>query len=488
VDPTTQLSSLVIQLHKNASVAYDAVCPHEGCTVAYLESQRIIQCHDDGSQFNPASGHRIGAPAPTDRRSSRSPTPAVSSLSKTDQPAVDPRAVGPSVTSGAVAGPSPQKPPPRSVLLSGWALLPLRAFLGVTFTFAGLQKLANPNFFKSSDPAGIYQQLIASDRISPLHPILEHLLRFSTPIGYLIALGELAVGLGVLLGLWTRIAAIGGAAISLMLFLAVSYHSSPYYTGSDIVFLFAWTPLILAGAGGIWSLDALIRSRVRAERDLGPATPVAVPFATIQRVCGQFQEGRCAARQGAPCAVAPCPFLRRGADPVPAATRGELTRRQVVVGTAAAAAAGVGGLAVAGAAIGIGRAAGGAKPLPAAATLTPGTTPPHSTAPISHPPGHPIGPAKDVPVGGAAAFTDPETHTPSLVIRLDAAHFVAFDAVCPHAGCTVGYLESQKIIACPCHGSEFNPTNGAVIQGPATRGLRELTIAKGSDGELYVQG
>jgi thiosulfate dehydrogenase (quinone) large subunit len=27
-----------------------------------------------------------------------------------------------------------------------WALLPLRLFLGATFTFAGLQKLADPSF------------------------------------------------------------------------------------------------------------------------------------------------------------------------------------------------------------------------------------------------------------------------------------------------------------------------------------------------------
>jgi thiosulfate dehydrogenase [quinone] large subunit len=27
-----------------------------------------------------------------------------------------------------------------------WALVPLRAFLGFTFCFAGLQKLANPGF------------------------------------------------------------------------------------------------------------------------------------------------------------------------------------------------------------------------------------------------------------------------------------------------------------------------------------------------------
>ncbi len=389
----------------------------------------------------------------------------------------------------------------QRLALSGWALLPLRAFLGVTFTFAALQKLANPNFFKRQDPAGIYQQLLAADRVSPLHLLVEHLLRFSTPIGYLIALGELAVGIGALLGLWTRVAAVGGALISLSLFLTVSYHSAPYYTGSDIVFLFAWMPLVLAGSGGVWSLDAFVASRARAERRLGPATPVAVPFATIQRICGQFSDGRCAARRGAPCEVLRCPFLR-GADPMPPSARGEITRRQLVMGGTVAAAAGVGGLALAGATVGLGRAAGGAKALPSQATLAPGTTPttaPHhppgaptttTSAPTSTtvPPGKAIGSASQVPVGGSAGFTDLETQDPSIVIRLATNQFVAYDAVCPHAGCTVSYLASQRLIACPCHGSEFDPTNGAVIQGPAPRGLRKLAIAEGSNGELYVQG
>jgi thiosulfate dehydrogenase [quinone] large subunit len=76
--------------------------------------------------------------------------------------------------------------------MAGWALLPLRAFLGFTFCFAGLQKLANPNFFNANSPSGIQAQLIASIRISPLHSILGHFLHFATALGVLIALGELA--------------------------------------------------------------------------------------------------------------------------------------------------------------------------------------------------------------------------------------------------------------------------------------------------------
>jgi thiosulfate dehydrogenase [quinone] large subunit len=391
-------------------------------------------------------------------------------------------------------------PPPRALSLSGWALLPLRAFLGFTFCFAGLQKLANPNFFKTSDPAGIYAQLVASNRISPLHLILGHLLRFATPLGVLIALAELAVGIGVLLGLWTRIAAIGGAIISFTLFLTVSYHSSPWYTGADIVFFFAWIPLILAGSAGVLSVDAAVASTVRWERRLGPGTPVSVPFGLIQRICGQYQRGRCAALGGAACDVGPCPYLRDAADPGAVPKPGEVTRRELVLGGAAAAAAGVAGLVVAGAAAGIGRSVGGSKPAPGAVTLAPSkhsptttTTPagktstPSSTA-TSNPPGVAIGPAKEVAVGSWAAFTDPTTHTPSLVIQLDKGRFVAYDAICPHAGCTVGYLPSESIIACPCHGSEFNPDNGNVVQGPAPRGLRSLGVAEGSDGQLYIEG
>jgi thiosulfate dehydrogenase [quinone] large subunit len=394
-------------------------------------------------------------------------------------------------------------PPPRALTLSGWALLPLRAFLGFTFCFAGLQKLANPNFFKASDPSGIYAQLVASNRISPLHPILGHLLGFSTPVGVIIALGEVAVGIGVILGLWTRVAAIGGAIISFSLFLTVSYHASPWYTGADIVFFFAWIPLILAGSGRVLSVDPVIAARVHTDRRHGAGAPVSVPFGLIQRICGHYEAGRCAALGGAACDAGPCPYLREadsGAAPEPV----DLNRRRLVLGGAATAAAGVAALVVAGAAAGIGRAVGGSKAEPGTVTLAPTTAGPTSTtttAPgtstptstptstaTTEPPGVAIGPAKEVAVGSWAAFTDPTTHTPSLVIQLAKGRFVAYDAICPHAGCTVGYVPSESIIACPCHGSEFNPDNGDVVQGPATRGLRTLGVAEGTDGQLYIEG
>jgi len=42
------------------------------------------------------------------------------------------------------------------------------------------------------------------------------------------------------------------------------------------------------------------------------------------------------------------------------------------------------------------------------------------------------------------------------------------------------------VIICPCHGSQFNASTGAVEVGPAPTGLTKLGVAKGPNGQLYV--
>jgi thiosulfate dehydrogenase [quinone] large subunit len=325
----------------------------------------------------------------------------------------------------------------------GRALLPLRAFLGFTFCFAGLQKLANPGFFQASNPGSIQAQLAGAVRRSPIHALISPLTHLAVPLGLLIAVAELAIGLGTLLGLRQRVAAAGGIALSLMLFLTVSFHASPYYTGADIVFAFAWTPLLLAGSGPVLSADAAIAARTRRGSRLGSAE--------------------------------------------------EASRREVVLKGTVTAVVAVAGLILGGAVAGLGRLAGGTKNnsgttqlSPAQSVPAPNTAPSSSGAGGSHPAGKAIGPAKDVPVGGAASFSDPRTGDPSIVIQATAGKFVAFDAVCPHAGCTVEYDQSAALIVCPCHGSQFNAATGAVEAGPAPTGLNPITIAKGGNGQLYA--
>lgn len=271
------------------------------------------------------------------------------------------------------------------------------------------------------------------------------------------------------------------------------------------MFVFAWTALVVAGSGNVLSLDALVADRARREHGLEPARVVAIPFSTVQTLCGYFDRDRCEALGGAPCAAARCPVLVEGR---PSGGMGpeDLGRRQLVLGGMVAGAIGALGLVAAALAAGLGRAVGGAPSAKSDSVSLPGsskatsppagrsgppttataTSGPTSTAGPPAPSGTAIGPAKDVPIGGAARFTDPGTGDPSLVLQPRRGQFLAYDAVCPHAGCTVGYFQSADLLVCPCHGSQFNPATGDVEVGPASTGLRRLTVAEGPDGQLFV--
>jgi thiosulfate dehydrogenase [quinone] large subunit len=185
----------------------------------------------------------------------------------------------------------------------------------------------------------------------------------------------------------------------------------------------------------------------------------------------------------------------------------EMDRRTLVLGGSAVAASAVVGALSAGAAAGLGRAVGGApspsssgtaalpttpttsKATPSTApTTTSPTAPSASSTTVPVPAGTRIGQASQVPVGGAASFQDPSSGDPALILQLTQGQFVAYDAVCPHAGCTVGYAKTAKLIVCPCHGSEFDPTTGAVVSPPAQRGLSPIHVAVSAAGEIYVDG
>ncbi len=143
-----------------------------------------------------------------------------------------------------------------------YALLPLRIFLGVTFVYAGLDKLTDSAFLKDSGAGSIGDMMRVVRDSSAIPALVDMALESPVGFGYAIAFGELAVGIGTLLGLLTRIAALGGALISLSLWLTVSWAAEPYYYGNDLPYLMAWIPLILAGAP-LLSVDAALRARRR---------------------------------------------------------------------------------------------------------------------------------------------------------------------------------------------------------------------------------
>lgn len=79
----------------------------------------------------------------------------------------------------------------------------------------------------------------------------------------------------------------------------------------------------------------------------------------------------------------------------------------------------------------------------------------------------------EVATGSAKSFKN--SGQPAVLVHLDSGDFVAYSAVCTHQGCTVAYKGGQ--LACPCHGSIFDPANGgSVVNGPAQQPLPEIPV------------
>jgi thiosulfate dehydrogenase [quinone] large subunit len=408
-----------------------------------------------------------------------------------------------------------------------WALLPLRLFLGAVLIASGARQLANRAFFRASSPASAHAQL------QHVHALAHH----AAAVGVLLALLELAVGAATLLGLWTRATAAAGVLLSLVLAVTLT---RPLSHGTDLVLAFAFTPLLIAGAGPL-SVDAIALADARRRLNLPVDPSVIVGFDAVRQLCGAFQDGRCTARRDHRCAPDGCPALALSVAPAAAAEveRRAFLQKAGIAGWAGAAAVVGGGIAAL-----VGRvapshaagrsqasgpslrpvipspSAGGAAPTaaptgptaaptapaassPAGSTPAPGapaastasgpssgpasgpaatapTTAPTTTSPpVTRPAPAPagfttLGPTSAVPVGGAAAFTDPSTGDPGFVVQPSAGQFFAFDASCTHEGCPVRYAGTT--FTCPCHGAQFDSATGQVLKGPANAPLRRIAV------------
>jgi thiosulfate dehydrogenase [quinone] large subunit len=312
------------------------------------------------------------------------------------------------------------------------ALLPLRLFLGITFVYAGVQKLSDPGFLHPGAPTYIGTQLHGFANGTPGGFLLR---AFALPdpklAGIGVAIVEIVVGLLVTLGLLTRIAAAVGLGLNFILFLTNSWHAYPYFLGSDIVFVFAWLPLVLAGAQGQPALDnGLVRpagageghsSLTRREllgRSLGAVGVASLAIAGIASAAkGSYKGTRTLAAR-------PRPRARSAAHAHPHRA---------------------------------------STPVPSGAVR--------------------VGPSRALSPGQAATYTDPADGQPDIAVRLPDGKLKAYSAVCTHAGCTVGF--SGGTIACPCHGATYDPNTGNVTGGPAPQGLSPKHVVE-SGGQIYA--
>jgi Rieske Fe-S protein len=87
-----------------------------------------------------------------------------------------------------------------------------------------------------------------------------------------------------------------------------------------------------------------------------------------------------------------------------------------------------------------------------------------------------LGAASEIPVGGGKIYTAAKV----VVTQPARGQYRAFSAVCTHVGCIMSEV-ANGTIDCPCHGSEFKITTGAVVTGPAPAPLpkKQIKIVNG---------
>jgi len=304
-------------------------------------------------------------------------------------------------------------------------------FLGVMFIYAALTKLTDASFFDSTSQNSVARQMQASAGSSPIGFLLNRLIEHATLVGYGIAIGELAIGLGLLFGIWSRAAALGLALVSFSFVLTVSWGTTPYFLNPDLAYLAAAIPFIFIGDGGYMSLEASMRNR--AKRELGVASSKKLSNSPLEA---------------------------------------QIERRTFVKTGAVA-----GGLGVAGLATGlIGQKLKGSPVAQPAPSSTPSVTPTGSV-----PTGTLIAAVSSVPVGTAFKFTDPTSGMPAYLMQPAAGTFVAYSAVCTHEGCIVNDNVSNGSFDCPCHGAQFDAATGAHQRGPGRGDLAKLNVSASGD-------
>ena len=150
-----------------------------------------------------------------------------------------------------------------------WLWLIVRVFVGLQWLTASLQKLSSPAWMQTGDALKAYWLNAVAIPASPAKPliyytwfrvIIQSLLDHQSYVwfGKMIAIGELLVGLSLILGFMVGVAAFFGAVMNLSFLLAGSLGSGPVLLVLEMLLLIAWK------TAGYYGLDRYFFSFIGA--------------------------------------------------------------------------------------------------------------------------------------------------------------------------------------------------------------------------------
>ncbi|MFH8474581.1 DoxX family membrane protein [Streptomyces sp. NPDC018000] len=153
----------------------------------------------------------------------------------------------------------------------GVVLLPMRVFLGFISIYAGMGKLCDPVYFDGGERGSMVKWLSSLHPWGLAEPLRDFALSHPVGAGLTVAFLQVVVGVLTVLGLWQRVAASVGALLSAALLVTVTWRTVAVYDAPDIIYLAAWSPLIIAGAP-VYSVDGRLSGE--AWRRLGPRSAI----------------------------------------------------------------------------------------------------------------------------------------------------------------------------------------------------------------------
>ncbi|MFC6837300.1 DoxX family protein [Halomarina ordinaria] len=142
----------------------------------------------------------------------------------------------------------------RAHPLSAWFVLALRLVIGVAFLYSGVEKV-----LAGFDSQG-YLTGVAATNGNPLAGLF--LWMGQTPwfvdfVNVAVPWGEVAIGLGIVVGLFTRLAAFFGAFMMLLFYFG-NWDMAHGPINSDFTYMLVFLSVAAFGAGRIFGLDAYL--------------------------------------------------------------------------------------------------------------------------------------------------------------------------------------------------------------------------------------
>lgn len=139
----------------------------------------------------------------------------------------------------------------------GIYLVPLRAFIGIGWIRAYAEKATDPNWIGGGTLTEFLNGHLASDQMPfPFYRDLttDYFLPHAAALAWIVLLGQLMAGLGILTGTLTTAALLGGLFMNVNFVLAGATDPSPFYIVIQAL-------LLVSGAGMIMGVDGWIAER-----------------------------------------------------------------------------------------------------------------------------------------------------------------------------------------------------------------------------------